>query len=84
MPADHTYFLNFSYRCSNGPFNARYICCPAWTGLTPETCDWDAGKGNVKTDCSGKCKVGEIKVLGDSDGWEGDLKTGKYGFHCLR
>lgn len=26
--------------CSGGSSNARYVCCPAWTSLTPDDCHW--------------------------------------------
>ncbi|KAF1988220.1 glycoside hydrolase family 18 protein [Aulographum hederae CBS 113979] len=67
-----------------GSEHARWICCPAWTSLTADQCHWDNGGGNVKTDCSGKCGVGEIQVAGDSYGWTGKLDTGDYDYHCLR
>lgn len=44
----------------------------------------NAGGGAVRTDCSGKCDIGEIKLFSDSDGWKGDLKSGSYDYHCLR
>ena len=70
--------------CKGASSNARWICCPAWTSVKPDDCRWDAGGGAVKTDCSGKCDIGEIKVAGDSYGWQGDLKIGGYGYKCLR
>lgn len=63
---------------------ARWICCPAWTNLSEKSCYWDRGTGGVKEDCAGKCKVGDIKITGDSWGWTGDLKTGDYDFRCGR
>ena len=38
----------------------------------------------MRTDCSGKCQAGDIRLFGDSWGWQGDVATGNYGFRCLR
>ncbi len=38
----------------------------------------------MKSDCNGKCDVGEIRITGDSFGWKGPLHSGKYGDQCGR
>lgn len=70
--------------CGGDETNARWVCCPAWTSLTADQCYWNAGGGAVKTDCSGKCDVGDIKLFGDSWGWKGSLSGGEYDYRCLR
>ncbi|RSL40913.1 hypothetical protein CEP54_015977 [Fusarium duplospermum] len=47
--------------CSGSSSNARYICCPAWSSLTEDTCYWTKGTGGAKTDCAGKCGPGNMK-----------------------
>ncbi|KAI0123659.1 hypothetical protein BJ170DRAFT_659563 [Xylariales sp. AK1849] len=78
-----TYFGDHSTSCDSKS-EARYVCCPAWTSLTADQCYWNAGGGAVKTDCSGKCDVGDIKLFDDSWGWTGDLRSGDYDYRCLR
>jgi chitinase len=68
--------------CSGDSSNTRSICCTGWTSVKPDDCYWNAGGGAVKTDCSGKCDVGDIKVTGESYGWKGDLVSGSYDFKC--
>lgn len=70
--------------CKGSARNARYVCCPAWTGLNEDKCYWDSGWGAVSTDCSGKCRVGDVRLFGDRYGWQGSMKDGKYGNHCIR
>lgn len=73
-----------STACGGDAPGARWVCCPAWTNLTPESCHWDAGGGAVITDCSGKCNIGDVELFSDPWGWEGDVKYGDYGSKCLR
>lgn len=60
-------------RCNAGkPEQARYICCPSFSGPMPDQCRWDDSRSSAaKTDCSGKCKIGEIELVDDSYGWVG-------------
>ncbi|CAG8417708.1 unnamed protein product [Penicillium salamii] len=78
--------LNGRGLCDTGKStNARFICCPSFSGPKPEDCRWDDSRSSAyKKDCSGKCKVGEILIVNDSFGWKGTLHCGEYGDRCSR
>jgi chitinase len=78
--------INGKNRCNTKKSaEARKICCPSFAGPQENDCRWDWSHSNAaKTDCSAKCKVGEINVINDSFGWTGDLVTGSYDWQCKR
>jgi chitinase len=77
---------NGKNRCNTkDPHQARNICCPSFSGPQENDCKWhDERSSAARTDCSAKCDVGEINVINDSFGWEGDLLSGHYGDQCSR